>query len=149
MKKILAALALLFVATTASALDFGVGLNRDFAGDNRNAYALTLGQKFGKFGLQGGYENFSRGNDQSRWSLLGSYDVASLGKYGTFAVKGGGAYLNNQIGSDGYAMLAGLGYTIPITKQWAGTVDYRYQWGQDRVKAFDGGTLGAGLKYSF
>ena len=149
MKKILAGLVLLFAASTASAFDVGVGMNRDFSGDNRNSYALTVGQKFGKFGLQGGFENFAKGNDQSRWSLLGSYDVVSFGKYGALAVKGGGAYLHNQNLSDGYALLAGLGYTNPITKQWAGTIDYRYQWGQNRVDQFNGGTLGAGLKYSF
>lgn len=149
MKKILAALALTAVTSMASAADFGLVVNRDSAGTNRNSFGATIGQKFGKVGVEGGFERFSRGNDQDRWSLLGSYDVVKFGKTAALSVKGGGAYLNNQHGKDGYALLAGAGLTVPLTKSLAATVDYRYQWGQERVKMFNGSTVGAGLKYSF
>jgi len=153
MKKILAALALLAASTAVSAVDFGLQLNRDYGYKdfNRNGFGATIGQKFGKLGVEGGFERFANGQDQDRWSLLAGYDVVTFGKAlpTTLVVKGGAAYLNNQYAKDGMAWLLGTGLNIPLSKQFAVTVDYRYQWGQSRVSSYDGSTLGAGLKYSF
>lgn len=149
MKKILMLAAMLLVSATASATDFGLVSNRNFAGTDRTGFGLTLGQKFGIVGVEAGYEKQNLGVDQTRWSLLGSYDVVSFEKRATLAVKGGAAYLDNQSGKDGYAWLVGTGLTVPLTSKLSATLDYRYQWGQDRVKSFDGATIGAGLKYSF
>lgn len=149
MKKVLAALALAVVSTVASAVDFGLVANRDYAGTDRNAVGFTLGQKYGAVGVQGGFERFTRGNDQDRWSLVGSYDVAKFGKSAVLSVKGGAAYLNNERGADGFAWVGGLGLDVPLTKTISWTVDYRHQWGQDRVKQYDGNTIGTGVKFSF
>jgi hypothetical protein len=149
MRKFLAAVALAIVSTVASAADFGLVLNRDYSGTDRNAVGITVGQKFGSWGVQGGYEKFQRFNDQSRWSLLGSYDVVKFSDFATLAVKGGGAYLNNQTGADGFALVGGLGLDVPLTKQISWTIDYKHQWGQNRVKQFDGNTFGTGVKFSF
>ena len=65
------------------------------------------------------------------------------------AVKAGVAYLNNQTGSDGYAITAGVGASVPVYKDLSATVDYRRQEGQNRVSAFDGNQIAVGLKYSF
>lgn len=149
MKKAIVALALLLAAGSASALDLGVGLNRDYAGNDRNAPAFTLGKKFGAVGVVGGYERFTAGpNNQNRYSLVGTYDVVKLGS-ATVNVNAGGAYLNNQLGSNGYALLVGTGVTIPLDKKLAVTFDLRRQIGQDRVSGFDGNTIGTGLKFSF
>lgn len=152
MKKIVAGLALatlLTVSTAAQALDIGVTGNRDFAGNDRNSLGLTVGQKFGSIGLQVGVERFQRGNDQDRWSLIGSYDVVKFGKVATLSAKGGAAYLNNRVGADGYAWVAGVGLDVPLTKTISWTVDYRHQWGQNRVEQFNGNTIGTGIKFTF
>jgi hypothetical protein len=149
MNKILVALALVLAAGNASAMDLGTGISRDYAGSNRGGLNLTLGQKYGVFGVTGGYESFTLGpNNQNRYSLVGSYDYAKLGS-AKFDVKAGVAYLNNQTSSDGYAMLVGTGVTIPVTKGVAATFDLRRQYGQDRVSSFNGNTIGGGLKFSF
>ena len=148
MHKILTALVFLAVSTTASAFDLGVSATRDYANANRTALGLTVSQKFGYVGVEGGFERFNQNNDQDRWSLLGTFDVAKISR-ATVTAKAGAAYLNNQTGADGYAWVAGVGASMPLTKRLAATVDYRLQRGQDRVQSFDGNTIGAGLKYTF
>lgn len=149
MKKIAIVGILALAATSAFAADFGVNFGRDYAGADRNGYGLTLGQKYGKIGAEAGVEHFTRGaNNQNRYSLIGSYDVFTAGPV-TFAAKAGGAYLDNQFGSDGYALVTGVGASMPIAKNLAATVDVKHQNGQARVEAFNGNTVSAGLKYSF
>ena len=149
MKKILFA-TLATLALSASAVEVGVTGTRDYSGDaDRTGYGVTLGQKFGAVGVEAGYDRFTKGtNDQDRYSLVGSYDVTKIGPV-TVAVKGGVAYLNNQTGSNGYAVTAGVGASVPVYKSLAATVDYRRQEGQNRVSAFDGNQVAVGLKYSF
>ena len=148
MKKILFA-TLATLALSASAVEIGVNGTNDYSGTDRTGYGLTLGQKFGAVGVEAGYDRFTKGtNDQDRYSLVGSYDVTKIGPV-TVAVKGGVAYLNNQTGSNGYAVTAGVGASVPVVKNLAATVDYRRQEGQSRVSAFDGNQVAVGLKYSF
>lgn len=136
-------------ATAASALEVGITTARDYAGNNRNATGITLGEKFGAVTLTAGFDRATLGtNDQDRYSLVAGYNVAKLGPM-TVAVKGGAAYLNNQTGQDGYAALVGVGASVPVTKQVSLTVDATRQYGQDRVNRFDGNRVTAGVKYSF
>lgn len=150
MKKIAIASLLALAATTASALDLGVGVTRDYSGtDNRNSGSLTLGQNFGKTSLTGGFERFTAGNnDQDRWSLVGGYDVAKIGAI-TVTPKVGVAYLNNQRTVDGYAMTVGVGAGVPLNKQISLGVDVARQYGQDRVQTFDGNRVTVGVKTRF
>lgn len=150
MKKIAIASLLALAATTASAMELGVGVTRDYSGaDNRNGGSLTLGQNFGKAGITGGFERFTAGNnDQDRWSLVGGYDVAKVGSI-TVTPKVGVAYLNNQRTVDGYAMTVGVGASVPLNKQVSLGVDIARQYGQDRVQAFDGNRVTVGLKTRF
>lgn len=149
MKKILFA-TLATLALSASAVEVGVNGIRDYSGtSDRTGYGFTLGEKFGAVGVEGGYNRFTQGaNDQDRYSLVGSYDVTKIGPV-TLAVKAGVAYLNNQTGSNGYALTAGVGASVPVYKSLAATVDYRRQEGQNRVSAFDGNQVAVGLKYAF
>jgi outer membrane autotransporter protein len=149
MKKIALATVLALAATLASAVEVGVTGNRDFAGTDRNGYGVTLGQQYGKVNATAGFERFTKGsNDLDRYSLVGGYDVAKLGKT-TVTAKAGVAYLQPQTGSTGYAALVGAGVSYPLTKTVSLTADYRYQVGQDRVDQYNGSTVGAGLKVSF
>jgi len=138
------------LALSASAVEVGVTGTRDYSGtSDRTGYGVTLGQKFGAVGVVAGYDRFTQStNDQDRYSLVASYDVTKIGPV-TIAVKGGVAYLNNQTVSNGYAVTAGVGASVPVVKNLAATVDYRRQEGQNRVNAFDGNQVAVGLKYSF
>ncbi len=136
-------------ATAASALEVGVTTARDYAGDNRNAAGVTVGEKFGAVSVTAGFDRATRGtNDQDRYSLVAGVDVVKLGPV-SVGVRAGGAYLNNQTGQDGYAALVGIGASMPVTKQVSLTVDATRQYGQDRVQSFDGNRVTAGLKYRF
>ena len=127
MKKILFA-TLATLAFSASAVEVGVTGSRDYSGtSDRTGYGITLGQKFGAVGVEAGYDRFTQStNDQDRYSVVGSYDVTKIGPV-TLAVKGGVAYLNNQTSSNGYAVTAGVGASVPVVKNLAATVDYRRQ----------------------
>jgi outer membrane autotransporter protein len=149
MKKFAIASILAIAATAASAVEVGVTATRDYAGTDRNGGGITLGQSFGKVGVTAGFERFTAGtNDQDRFSVVAGYDVAKVGAV-TITPKVGAAYLNNQTGADGYAMTVGVGATVPVTKQVSVGLDVARQYGQDRVNAFDGNRVTAGVRYKF
>lgn len=149
MKKIVIASLLTLAVTAASALEVGMTVGRDYSGTNQNTSGITVGQKYGKLGVTTGLERqYTGSNDQNRVSLVGSYDLAKVGPV-TLAPTVGVAYLNNQRRADGYALTVGVGAAMPVTKQLAATVDFRRQYGQDRVQASDGNVVTAGLKYTF
>ena len=149
MKKIAIASLIALAATAASALEVGVNTSREYVGENNNGAGITLGQKYGKVGVTAGFDRFTKeANDQDRLSLTVGYDAAKLGPV-TITPKVGVAHLNNSAAVDGYAMTVGVGASVPLSKAIDFTVDARRQYGQDRVKAFDGNTVSAGLKYKF
>ena len=149
MKKILIASIITLAATAVSALDLGVTAGRDYAGTNHNTFGVSVGRQSGKFGVALGLDRQYVGRtDQNKYTLSGSYDAASVGSV-TFAANAGVAYLDNQRGSDGSAVIVGVGATMPITKKVAATVDFSRQYGQTRVQASNGNTAAAGIKYSF
>jgi outer membrane autotransporter protein len=149
LKLLVAALAL--VAGTSQAVEIGVNGSKDYGyvSGSETGGGITVGQKFGNVGVVAGWDRYDHTtNDQNKWSLMGSYDVAKFGAT-TVAVKAGAAYLDNNKVADGYALLVGTGASYAIDKNWALTADYRYQVGQKRVDQFNGNTISAGLKYSF
>ena len=150
MKKSLLILALMSAIGSASALEVGVNGGYTYGGPDRATYGVSVGEKFGKVGVEATIDRATKTNDdQNRFAVVGSYDVAKVGQ-ATVAVKGGIAYLDNASGtSDGFATLVGAGVSYPLTKQIAATVDYRYQVGQSRVDQFNGNQVAVGLKYSF
>ena len=150
MKKLAIASVLALAAFSASAVEVGVNGSYDFGSSNdRPGAGITIGEKFGKMGVTAGFDRYTKGNEQNKWSLVGSYDVATIAKT-TIAVKAGAVYLDNMGRvSDGYAALVGAGASYPLTKTVALTADYRYQAGQSRVNSFDGSTVAFGAKYSF
>lgn len=149
MKKIVFASLLSLAVTAASALEVGAVVGRDYSGVNQNLSGITVGQKYGKFGVTAGLERQYTGvNDQNRFSLTGSYDLFNVGPVAVSPTVGV-AYLNNQRAADGYAMTVGVGATMPITKKVFVTVDLRRQYGQDRVQNSDGNVVTTGIKYQF
>jgi len=149
MKKIAIASLLALAAISASAVEVGVTAARDYAGADRDAYGITLGQTFGKVGVTTSFDRATKGaNNQDRYTVVGSYDVAKVGP-ATVAVKAGGAYLNNQTSADGYALLVGAGVSVPVASKVSLGLDYTRQYGQDRVQAQDGNRLTASVKYAF
>lgn len=151
MKKgiLLVALMASFAANAADLkTEIGFTGSRDTANSDRSGYGFTIGQKYDKIGLTAGFDRYTSGTDLNKYSVVGSYDVANIGK-ATVAVKAGFAYLDQKGSTDGYAGLMGAGISMPVTSNLAATVDYRYQAGQSRVSSLDGSTISAGLKYSF
>jgi hypothetical protein len=150
MKKFAIASALALSAFTASALEVGVTSTTDYSGTTaRQGFGATVGQSYGKFTATAGFERFTKGNnDQDRYSLVGGYNVAKFG-LATVAVKTGVAYMNNQVGADGYAMTVGAGASVPVTKQVSVGVDVARQYGQKRVQSSDGNAITAGVSYRF
>lgn len=141
--------ALLTFATVVNAAEFGATIGRDYSGADRNTFGVTLGKKFNDLGATVGVDHAYKGNnDQNRFTLMGSYDFAKFG-FVTLSSTAGVAYLDNQKGSDGFAALGGLGVSLPLAKNFSATADVRRQFGQDRVKAFDGNTVTVGLKSTF
>ena len=150
MKKLTIASMLALAAFSASAVEVGVNGSYDFGGANdRSGTGITIGEKFGKMGVTAGFDRYTKNTDQNKWSLVGSYDVATVAG-STLAVKAGAVYLDNAGRvADGYATLVGAGVNYPLSKTVALTADYRYQAGQSRVNTFDGSTDLFGGKYSF
>ena len=149
MKKFAFASILALAAFSASAVEVGVTATRDYSGDNRNFGGITIGQSYGKLNATLGAERSTvGGNDQNRYSLVGGYDVAKLGPV-TVTPRLGVAYLDNQTGSDGYAMTVGIGASVPVTKQISVGLAVDRQYGQDRVQQFDGNRITVGAKYAF
>ncbi len=149
MKKIAIASIIALAATTASAWEVGVTAARDYSGNDRNAFGLHLGQKYGVVGVGAEIDRaYSGENDQNRYSLVGTVDVTKVGPVTVF-VKGAGSYLDNQTGSDGYAVALGGGVSVPVMSKVAATLDVTRQYGQARVSQFDGNRVSLGLRYSF
>jgi len=148
MKKLLVIAALAVCAVSASAAD--IGLRYSHSGSlGTPAVGVTLGQKFGSFGVEGAFDRATAGAvNVNRYSLVGSYDVVKLGSV-TVAAKAGVAYLDPSLGRTGYAGLVGVGASLPLSKSVNLVADYSYQRGQNSVRALDGNIVSVGVKYSF
>jgi len=130
-------------------------------GENRDEYGITLGEKFGKYNLTAGFARSTGGSPvtkvtdgkfadvtQTRLSLIGGYDLATLGPV-IFTAKVGGAYLDNTREKDGFAATLGAGVSVPVTKQISFGIDYARQYGQKAVSQYDGNRASANVKYTF
>jgi len=150
MKKFAIATLMALAAVTASAVELGVNGSYDYGSPTQRPGAgITIGQKYDKFGITAGFDRYTKGTDQNKWTLVGSYDVYTVGA-ATFAVKAGAAYIDNTGNTpDGYAGLVGTGVSYAVAKNVALTADYRYQFGQSRINQFDGNTISTGVKFSF
>lgn len=149
MKKIAIASLIALAVTTASAVEVGITTARAYTNSSNSNIGITVGEKYGKMGVEAGFERYVREvGDQNRLSLTGSYDLLTIGPVNV-AGKVGAAYLDNQRVTNGYALTVGVGASVPITKTVSGTFDVRHQVGQDQVQAFDGNAFTAGVKVSF
>jgi len=147
MKKVLIIAALL-ASFNASAVEIGVN-GGVITGDAGGLATVTIGEKFGKFGVEVGYgQAWLDSSTQNRWTIVGSYDVYTAEKF-VVAGKVGYAYLNNQSAVSGSAATVGLGVTVSLNKNWAATVDYAYQMAESGVTQFNGNIVTAGIKYKF
>lgn len=145
MKKVLIVAALL-ASFNASAVEIGV-VGGGVTGSNDGGLAgVTVGHKFGNFGVTAGYaQAWLKAGDQNRYTLTGSYDLYKGDSF-IIAPKVGYAYLN-QTANYGSAALVGVGVEVPVTKNVALTADYAYQFAQN--SSLNGNVLTAGVKYKF
>ena len=146
MFKKLIAVSALTVAFSASAVELGV-VGGGTTGSNDGGLAgVTIGQKFGKFGVTAGYSQaWLQAGDQNRYTLVASYDLYKGDKF-IVAPKIGYAYLN-QTANSGSAGIVGLGVEIPLNKNLALTADYAYQFAQD--SNLNTNVITGGIKYKF
>ena len=149
MKKLAIMAAMVMAVGSASALDLGVrGVHT--GANSADLVGVTVGQKFGPVGVEGAFDRTTRGTGSvNKWSLVGSYDVATLAGV-TVAPKLGVSVINPSKGTaDGAALTVGVGASYSLTKHVALVADYAYQRGQKREYAFNGNLVSAGVKYSF
>lgn len=147
-KSILAAL-LVAVSMSAGALEVGTHVGRNSSiGDNFGG--VSVSQKFtDRVGVEATADRtLLTGRSTNRFGVLGTYDVAKLGDL-TLTAKAGGAYFSPSNLAGGYAGVAGVGASYPVSKNVSLTADYAYQYGQARVKSLNGNIYTVGLKYSF
>lgn len=146
MKKILAIATLTALTMgVASATEIGVIAGRNMLA-NTDEVGVTVDQKFGKIGIEGTAEHSSK--DVNQYSILGTYDLWPF-KNAVLTAKAGGMFVDPAIGTNGYALVGGLGVSYPLTKSLSLEADYQYQAGQLRVKQYNGGGLSAGIKFAF
>lgn len=138
MKKLVIMTALAIAAISASAVEVGLRGTFSSADNMADSVGVTLGQKYGKFGVEGAFDRTTRGAvNVNRWSAVGSYDLAVF-KKAVIAPKLGYAYITPAVGDNGGAWTFGVGTSYPVYKQVSLTADYYYQIGQARVDAFNG-----------
>ena len=148
MKKFAIMAALAVAAMSASAVEVGVR-GTHTTDSSADSAGVTVGQKFGAGGVEGAFDRSTRGTfNTNKFSLVGSMDVAKFAGI-TVSPKVGVSFIDPSKGVNGYAASVGVGASYPLTKQVALVADYAYQKGQDRVKAFDGNQVSAGVKFSF
>ena len=150
MKKVLLAVALLASTTFAFATDVGIFGGRNM-GSKQDAVGVSVGQSFGKFGVQGTFDRSTIGPiDVNRYTTSVSYDVVKLGPVQT-NVRAGAAFIDTQkpgVGNGG-AGFVGAGVAYQVVKNVNLVADYAYQKGNNITKAYDGNIVTAGVKYSF
>jgi hypothetical protein len=153
MKKIAIATLFALVAATASAVEVGITGSYDGTKHDHAGYGLTVGEHFGKFSATLGADRYNN-NNLDKYSLVGGYDVATVGS-ATVTAKVGAVYLDQEPGKtyskdrNGWAGLVGAGISVPVTKKVSVTADYRYQAGQSRVNDLNGSSVLVGAKYAF
>jgi hypothetical protein len=149
MKKVLVGSVIALAAFTASALELGVNVSRDFSSTPLNSVGLTLGKTLGSVNVGVGYSRSTNTQEnQNRFSLGGGVNLMKVGSV-LVTPNASVVYLNNSQSANGYAMTAGVDFSMPITKKLDGYVDVSHQFGQDRVSRFDGTALTAGVRYKF
>jgi opacity protein-like surface antigen len=150
MKKLVLLATLMAAFGVASAVEVGVNGSIDnYNKKDRDGFGLTVGEHFGKVSVTAEADREIKRN-LDKFSAVAGYDVITLGG-ATLTAKVGGGYLDKEkIGrSDRFVGLVGAGVSVPVNKNIALTVDYRYQDGDKQVKSYNGNTVAVGAKYSF
>lgn len=149
MKKLVIMAALAVAAVSASAVELGARGTFSSADNMADSAGVTVGQKFGKFGVEGAFDRTTRGvNSVNRWSLAGSYDLVKLGPV-MLAATAGVATIDPTNSASGGAVTVGANASFPLTKQVSLVGGYYYQSGADRISFADGNYFTVGAKFSF
>jgi hypothetical protein len=153
MKKLVIMAVLAAAAFAASATEIGVRYSSGFTGSGDKqgeSTGIVVNQPVGKgIGAELAFDRSVTGPAKvDRYSALATYDVAKVAGV-TVTAKAGGAYVQPTGGTEGYALVAGVGVSYPVYKTVSLVADYSYQLGQDRVQRFDGNTVSVGVKVGF
>jgi len=148
MKKVILAGLTALALTSAQAAEMTVFGQRDVSSE-RNGAGFSVGKAFGPVTASFGVDKikFAKQDVDTFW-VAGTYDVVRFGKLSA-NVSGAGAFVRQEYGTNGYALLTGVGLEYDITKTMSAVVDFRRQFGQDKIKSLDGNVVAAGLRYKF
>jgi hypothetical protein len=99
-------------------------------------------------GNQTGYVGMSSGRTQDRFAVGREKEIMSFGKVGVFAGSEV-AFLRNATSSSGFAFSPFVGAEYALTKNTGVAVIVARQYGQDRVKQFNGTSTVVGIRTNF
>jgi len=160
MKKVILAVALLAMASIASAADVGVlwdwghgtnGGTRQAAGVSVGDHLGALDSSLSKVTAQATAERSTSGSlNVNRYTAKVGYDVFKFADI-TTNVHAGVAYIDPQSTTlhNGTSALVGAGFAYPVTTKVSLTADYDYQKASGATKPFNGNIITTGVKYSF
>lgn len=153
MKKLVIMAILAATSIAASATEIGGRYSSGYAsnGDKQGeSTGIVVNQPVGAgIGAELAFDRSATGPAKvDRYSALATYDVAKVAGV-TVTAKAGGAYVQPNVGTEGYALVAGVGVSYPVYKAVSLVADYSYQLGQDRVKGLDGNKVSVGVKVGF
>ena len=147
MSKLVIMAALAVAAATAGATEIGMRYGSN-SNTETESTGITLNQQFGTVGAELSYDRALTNAQNDRYMALATYDITKFGDM-TLTAKGGAAYIDGTNGVNGYAGVLGAGVSYPVTKTVKLVADYRYQFGQERVNAFNGNSVSVGVKFAF
>lgn len=141
MKKFIIATAIATTAMFASAADVSVSAVHDYAVSKTGLKAST--SAFG-VGVNVAYID----GVYTRYGVSKDFALMSVGPVAVGATVGG-IYQNTYNGTSGMGLTAGVKATMPLSKSMTLNVGVDRFMGQDRVSAFDGNSVSAGVTVKF
>lgn len=147
MKKV-ALVTLLSTVLTAGAAEVGLDGVRDTK-DQVSAVRLTVGENVGKVAVEVGYGVTRSGKHEDKLDVTAGYKLVDL--YGVSVTpKVGVDYMANKgAAPNGWALQGGAELGYNVTKNVKVVAEYAYQKGEQKVSAFDGSYVAAGVKVGF
>lgn len=149
-KTILAAVLALSAIGTASAREVSATGGYDFSDAETTLAGLAVSENYGAWGVTLGYDRSLRnGSEGDRVSLVVSKDLGLNVKGFPVLPKVGGAFVNPDGVRSGYAWLVGVGTRYNLSDTLSVGLDYRYQVGENDVRAWDGNQALVSVNYKF
>lgn len=150
MKKAIVAATLSLMAMSASARELTLVGGFDYSEAESTIVGVGLSETYGMWTVAVGAErNVRDERDGDRVAVVVSHDLGLNVKGFPIVPKFGAAYVNPDGIRSGYAWLVGVGTRYPVTETLSVGLDYRYQVGENDVRAWDGNQVLVSLNHKF